>query len=235
MSTQDPNIALLETTARHLAPLLDHVVFVGGSIVGLLITDPGALPVRATKDVDIVAEIAGPGAYYNLGQKMAGLGFGPDPTPDAPVCRWRKGELLVDIMSTDENTIGFTNLWYAEGLRTSLWQHLPGGTQVRTLSAPLFLLTKWEAFLGRGKGDYLESHDIEDFIAVVDGRPSLEAEVQTLPPLTRDALAVAVTTMLTNGTFRRLALPGLLGPYAGGEARLQLLEGRLERLSQLRQ
>lgn len=231
MSTQDPNIALLEMTALHLVPLLDQVVFVGGSIVGLLITDPASLPVRATKDVDIVAEIVGPSAYYILGEKLADLGFEPDSTPNAPVCRWRNGEMLVDVMSTDANTIGFTNRWYAEGHRTAIWQQLPGGTQIRTITAPMFLLTKWEANMGRGKGDYLESHDIEDFIAVVDGRPSLEAEVQLLPQFTRSSLAAVVTTMLADGTFRRLALPGLLGPYAGGEERLHILEGRLENLS----
>ncbi|MBL0210416.1 MAG: hypothetical protein IPQ13_05815 [Holophagaceae bacterium] len=231
MSTQDPNIALLETTAIHLRPLLDQVVFVGGSIVGLLITDPGASPVRATKDIDIVAEIAGPSAYYLLGEKLADLGFGPDLTPNSPVCRWRKGELLVDVMSTDENSLGFTNRWYAEGLRRAIWQDLPGGTPIRTITAPLFLLTKWEAFLGRGKGDYLESHDIEDFIAVVDGRPSLDEEVKHLPFHTREALAVAVAIMLSDDTFRRLTLPGLLGPHAGGDERLRILEARLKNLS----
>lgn len=231
MSTQDPNIALLEATAIHLTPLLDQVVFVGGSIVGLLVTDPAALPVRATKDVDIVAEIAGPSAYYLLGEKLAGLGFGPDPTPGTPACRWRMGELLLDVMSTDENSLGFTNRWYAEGLRTAVWLELPGGTRIRTITAPMFLLTKWEAFLGRGKGDYLESHDIEDFIAVVDGRQSIDVEVQLLPSLSREALALAVTTMLADDTFRRLALPGLLGSHGGDDARFRIVEGRLKDLS----
>lgn len=117
------------------------------------------------------------------------------------------------------------------GLRTAIWQQLPGGTQIRTITAPLFLLTKWEAFLGRGKGDYLESHDIEDFITVVDGRPSLETEVQLLPFLTRNALALAVSKMLADDTFRRLTLPGLLGPYAGGDERFRILEARLESIS----
>ncbi len=230
MSIQDPNIALLEMTAIHLAPLLEKVVFVGGSLVGLLITDPAALPVRATMDVDIVTEIAGPSAYYIFGEKLAELGFAPDPTPGAPACRWRMGELLIDVMSTDENTLGFTNRWYAEGLRTAVWRELPGGTRIRTITAPIFLLTKWEAFLSRGKGDYLESHDIEDFIAVVDGRPALDVEAQLLPFPTRAALALAVTTMLADDTFRKLALPGLLGPYGGDDGRFRIIEGRLKKL-----
>jgi len=35
-----------------------------------------------------------------------------------------------------------------------------------------FLATKFAAFDGRGKGDYMASHDLEDIVAVVDGVPS---------------------------------------------------------------
>jgi hypothetical protein len=48
---------------------------------------------------------------------------------------------------------------------------LPSGAGVRSVSAPYFLATKLEAFDGRGSGDYLTSHDIEDLVAVIDGRP----------------------------------------------------------------
>lgn len=40
-------------------------------------------------------------------------------------------------------------------------------------AAPYFCATKLEAFGGRGKNDYLASHDLEDLITVVDGRPEL--------------------------------------------------------------
>jgi len=43
--------------------------------------------------------------------------------------------------------------------------------------APYFLATKLEAFDGRGKGDYLSSHDIEDIVAVLDGRPEILDEL----------------------------------------------------------
>jgi hypothetical protein len=39
-----------------------------------------------------------------------------------------------------------------------------------------------EAFDGRGKGDYLASHDIEDIIAVLDGRPVIVDEVKRAEP-----------------------------------------------------
>lgn len=56
------SIDLLELAAGALGPLLDEVVFVGGATVTLWITDPGAPPVRPTKDVDgreeLVDEVA---------------------------------------------------------------------------------------------------------------------------------------------------------------------------------
>jgi len=56
---------------------------------------------------------------------------------------------------------------------------LPGGLTIHAISAPYFLGTKIEAFRGRGKGDYFASRDLEDMIAVVDGRASLLDELQS--------------------------------------------------------
>ena len=43
-----PNWDLLERTARRLRPVLDEVVFVGGHVAELLVTDPAAVRVRQT-------------------------------------------------------------------------------------------------------------------------------------------------------------------------------------------
>ncbi len=39
---RDPNLPRLLDMAREIRPLLDEVVFLGGCVTGLLITDPGA-------------------------------------------------------------------------------------------------------------------------------------------------------------------------------------------------
>lgn len=52
MRADDPNLAALRTIARALEPLADELVFVGGAVAGLLVTDPLAHAVRATDDVD---------------------------------------------------------------------------------------------------------------------------------------------------------------------------------------
>jgi hypothetical protein len=50
--TPNPNLALLEAAVGRLKPLLNEIVFVGGCATGLLITDPGAAPVRKIYDVE---------------------------------------------------------------------------------------------------------------------------------------------------------------------------------------
>ena len=63
MVFMNPNQDTLEASARALAPLLKDLVFVGGTIAGLLIDDPGASQARPTRDVDVVARIAGSKGY----------------------------------------------------------------------------------------------------------------------------------------------------------------------------
>ena len=48
---ENPNLAQLVVIAAKLEPLLGQIVFVGGCVTGLLLTDPAAAPVRPTLDV----------------------------------------------------------------------------------------------------------------------------------------------------------------------------------------
>jgi len=64
-----------------------------------------------------------------------------------------------------------------------------------------FLATKLEAFDGRGGGDFLASHDIEDVVSVIDGRPTLPAEVaEADAPLNR-YLAARCNALLETPDF----------------------------------
>jgi len=57
MNPNDPNIALLNIVADHLGDVLcEEVVFVGGAVAGLLITDPAMPSIRPTEDVDLIVE-----------------------------------------------------------------------------------------------------------------------------------------------------------------------------------
>ena len=51
--------------------------FVGGATAGLLVTDPAAEIVRATKDVDAIVE-AGLGEFHRIAEKIVSRGFQHD-------------------------------------------------------------------------------------------------------------------------------------------------------------
>ena len=117
--TQNPNIEILELAAVALGPICDELVFLGGCAVGLLITDSAAPPVRVTRDVDTVTEIASIAEYHEMGKRLRDRGFEVDPSRDAPICRWIGHGILLDVMPTDESILGFSNYWYASAIKTA--------------------------------------------------------------------------------------------------------------------
>lgn len=168
----NPNLQILEQAVEHLGPLADKMVFLGGCATGLLLTDSGAPPIRATRDVDVITEVASVPDYHRLSAKLRTRAFKEDQGLDAPICRWVRDDVLLDVMPTDPEIFGFGNEWYQSALEKAVVFELPSGNRIRMVTAPYFLATKLAAFAGRGKGDYLMSHDMEDIVAVLDGRPA---------------------------------------------------------------
>jgi hypothetical protein len=136
-------------------------------------------------------------------------------------------------MPLDSQALGFSNRWYPDALHTAGNVQLRSGLIIRAINAPYFLGTKLEAFHGRGKRDYLASHDLEDFIAVVDGRSSLIPEVEMTSPALKIYIADAVQTLLAESRFLD-ALPGYLLPDDASQARIGQLLAKLRRLKTIR-
>jgi len=226
----DPNRAQLEAAVRVLQPLLDELVFAGGCATGLLITDPAAGSVRATMDVDVITEVASYAEYASLSERLRGLGLSEDSSEGAPTCRWRYRDLLVDVMPTDEHVLGFSNRWYASAIAAARRITI-AGLDIRLVTAVYFLATKFEAFRGRGRNDYRGSHDLEDVIAVIDGRPELLHEVGEAPDDVRTYVATEARKLLGTRSFVD-ALPGFLFPDSASQGRAPLLLERLRTLAQ---
>lgn len=54
MNPNDPNVQMLDVVAQRLGDeLSSRLVFVGGAVAGLLITDPAQPSIRPTEDVDL--------------------------------------------------------------------------------------------------------------------------------------------------------------------------------------
>jgi len=205
----DPNVQSVELVAAALGDLCDELVLVGGCAASLLIDAPTAPPARVTYDVDLIAVVAALRHYQALEKRFAERGFKHDLSPDAPICRWRIGAIEVDLMPTDEAVLGFANRWYAEAAATAIRLALPSGTPINLISAPAFLATKFEAFLTRGRGDPMQSHDFEDIINVVEGRRFIVEEVGAAGTALRSYLAQQFAAILAGPDLMNV-LPGLV-------------------------
>lgn len=227
----EANLALLAGVASSLGALRESLVFVGGCATGLLVTAPRAQSIRITLDVDLVAEVASLAEYHALERQFEALGFAHDLSAGAPICRWRLGKLVVDLMPSRSEILGFANPWYPVAIETAQRVMLPETDLViRLIRAPEFVATKLAAFRDRGRGDYLASHDLEDFVTIVDGRETLHDEVVSGPPTMRRYIADEVGALLRNDDFVS-ALSGQLPGDAAAQSRLPLLLRRLRRLA----
>ncbi len=222
----DPNLPLLEDAARKLAPFLDEIVFVGGVTLGLLITDEAAAPIRGTTDVDVVAEIITYADYMEFSARLRKARFSEDAGERPLTCRWHHGNLTLDVLPLNKEVLGFTNRWYAPALEHASRLRLPGGQSIRVITAPFFLGTKMEAFRGRGNMDYQASHDLEDFVAVIEGRESVLEEIAESPKEIRRYLAEASRALLAESRFLD-ALPG----FVLESERVPLIRKRLEAIA----
>lgn len=223
---QNPSLEILSMAVDHLGELTTELVFLGGCATGLLITDAAAPPIRVTRDVDAVVQVAALGDYHRFAARLRAKGFSEDDSDGAPICRWKSSRLILDVMPTDEKILGFGNRWYAEAALNAVAVKIATGAIIRSVSGPYFLITKLEAFNGRGGGDYLMSHDIEDVVAVVDGRPELVNEVRQASPGLKRELAGRMQQLLSSTAFMD-DVAGHMPTDAASQARVPAAIGAL--------
>lgn len=224
---------MVSKVAEALGPdLREQVAFVGGCTTSFLLTDEFVLEqVRHTEDVDLIVHVMGYPGFYALQQALRAKGFKdmpPDPEESAPVCAMKLGDLRVDFMPDDPQVLGFSNRWYGDALKTAMPYKLSDDLSIRLVNPSYFLATKLEAYKGRGKGDTLSSHDIEDLLTLIDGRESLINEVKAAPEELRGYLAEEFRQLLQDPNFEYA-----VNSQAGGNAeREQILFERIETLTQ---
>ncbi len=227
----DPNRAILLLIANALGDLREKVVFVGGCATGLLVTVKRAQVIRPTDDVDIVAQVASTAGYHQLESQLRSKGFVQG--MDAPhACRWSYQGVAVDVMPADKSILGFANRWHPLAIEYANDFELDAQNTIKLITAPFFIATKLEAFEDRGKSDLLLSHDMEDIVTVIDGRPSLLEEMRQAPDELQAYMAEKFYALLKNEDFLS-ALQGYLPGDAASQARLPLLERKLNELARL--
>lgn len=190
------NIVRIKAVNNALKELREHVVFVGGSTISLYADRP-VLEVRPTDDIDVIIEVLNYRQRLLLEERLREIGFTND-IKSGIICRFKIEGITVDIMPTDDPSIGFTNKWYPKGYEYAENYTLDDGQTIRILTAPYLLATKLEAFKGRGGGDGRLSHDFEDIVFVLENRESLWYEIKTCDDAVKGYLIAEFSALMAN-------------------------------------
>ncbi|MCL2101096.1 MAG: hypothetical protein FWH22_05220 [Fibromonadales bacterium] len=191
---------MLAIVANGLGKLLKHVFFVGGSVVELYLENPASDPVRPTKDVDCVLELTAKLDFRDWEKLLHSHGFKHDMSDGAPICRWSFNGVYVDIMLPDLQ-MGFTNKWYAEGIKHSFNFQLNRDLQIKLFELPYFLATKFEAVLHRGLPDLRTSHDFEDIVYLWSNTHNILEQCKKAESNLQSYFSDTLKKLMSNWTF----------------------------------
>ena len=139
MSEKDINLEIFKLMIEELSSLRDELVFLGGSTISLFITEPRHVVIRETLDVDCVVEVLHRGEYENISKKLRNLGFNED-IEGKVLCRFKKQNLVLDVMPTDTKILGFTSIWYKDGFKNSIKMKV-SGRDVKVFDLPYLMAT----------------------------------------------------------------------------------------------
>lgn len=173
------NITRIKVVCEALGEMTHSVLFVGGATVSLY-TDRPASEVRPTDDVDILVELIHYSGYADIEEQLRKKGF-VNEQESGIICRFKIHGIIVDVMPTSSNVIGFTNKWYEEGFSKPMEWQLSEGLSIKLLEPVYFLASKMEAFKGRGGGDGRMSSDFEDIVYVLNNRNAIWDEIEKAP------------------------------------------------------
>ena len=161
-------------------------------------------------------------------EQLSKLGFHPDPFGPS-ICRYKIGDVPIDIIPSSDSPIGQSNRWYKVGMDNLIVTEVHG-QDIQILPAPCFLATKFEAFNGRGK-DYRTSHDMEDIIYVIDNRTTIVDEIETAQMEIRDFIQSELKKIVENGLLDEMLIchihPLMLAD------RMPLVQGKIEEILNL--
>ena len=147
-------------------------------------------------------------------------------------CRWRYNNLEVDLMPALPGILGFASRWYPLAVQSAQRVVLPSGTSIQLITAPAFLATKFEAFSDRGKSDLLGSHDLEDIVNVLDGRPEIVEEVAVSPDELKRYLVDRCHELLALPNFMD-ALSGMVFPDESLAERVKMTGLRFKHIAEI--
>jgi len=195
------NLVRIKAVANILKGLDQPYVFVGGATVSLYSTQKAlAESIRPTDDVDVVIELASYADHSKMEERLRKLGFVND-IESGIICRYKVQGIIVDIMPTTSQGLGFSNRWYPDGFQNAIPYKLDNETEIRIFSLPYFLASKWEAHKSRGANDLRTSRDFEDMVYVFENCRDFDEQLLTGPAPVREYLTQELSSFLKHPDF----------------------------------
>ena len=201
---ESPNIAALEKILSALGPrLASEMVFTGGAVVELYGQVVSAPPPRVTRAVDCIVAVSNRSEFQKLEAKLHRCGFVNAGLvgESGPLCRYTLDDILLDVMPTTAEVLGFTNRRFALAVREPERHVLPSGSVMLLATFPRFLAIKLETLSARGGVDVRSSHDLEDIVRLVTGRREPQRELRDEIPEVRNFIKRSLREWSKNATF----------------------------------
>ena len=148
-------------------------------MISLYINDPAAEDVRPTKDIDLTFRVVSTGELEDLREALSTRGFSQSSEDDV-ICRFRLGDIKVDVMSTKEVGWAPANPWFEPGFEKAIPVKIEEQT-IRILPFTYFLATKFSAFSARGGRDARMSHDFEDIVYLLNYTSNFGEQIKNSP------------------------------------------------------
>ncbi len=196
LKNQAINLKVVEKVALALEELNEDVIYVGGAVVSLYVTDEGAEQPRPTKDIDISVQISTYSEMNELREKLARKNIYPA-SSEQVMYRYSYDDILIDFIPYEETPLGPTNRWLKPGFKKAFPVQI-GLSTIKILPVSLFLATKWEAYNSRGNDPRL-SHDFEDIIYIIDNNVELVEDVSGADNDVRNFLKEMSREILNHG------------------------------------
>ncbi len=209
------NLKVVEKVAISLEELNDDVIYVGGAVVSLYVTDEGAEQPRPTKDIDISVQISTYSQMDELREKLALKKIYPAPS-EKIMYRYSYEDILIDFIPFEETILGPTNSWLKPGFEKAYPVNI-GEIEIKILPVSLFLATKWEAYKSRGN-DPRTSHDFEDIIYIVDNNLEVVEDIRNANKDVQNFLK-EMSTEILNHNSRNEIIECHINPFSANERR----------------
>lgn len=201
---QTMGLAELASIAQKLSGLRERFAFFGGCVLPLLLDAAYRPTARSTFDVDVLVGVVSRTAEAGLDEQLRALGFHHDIRSNAPRCRWKLEKMTVDVMAQGPG-LELANEWLNEGLATATDHELVPDIHARVITPPCFMAAKLQAFKNRGishgRPDYYGSKDLEDVIALAEGRVTLLSELEQTSPRVQQFVSSEIARLLRDQAF----------------------------------